>query len=86
LNFLLHKLHIVHFSIKTKITNMKRSILVCMVLLLSVIYSYRLQAQTRTVSGKVTSADDGTALPGVNVSIKGTTSGTATNAEGDYTL
>lgn len=65
---------------------MKRVILVSLVLLLSVIYSSRLQAQTRTVSGKVTSADDGTTLPGVNVSIKGTTSGTATNAEGDFTL
>ncbi|MDO1445358.1 TonB-dependent receptor [Rhodocytophaga aerolata] len=65
---------------------MKRVILIFLVLLMSVMYSSRLQAQDRTVSGRVTSADDGTALPGVNVSVKGTTSGTATNAEGDYTL
>jgi TonB-linked SusC/RagA family outer membrane protein len=86
LKFLLHKLHDVLFLIKTKITNMKRIILVCLVLLLSVISSYRLQAQSRTISGKVTSADDGSALPGVNVSVKGTTTGTSTNAEGNYTL
>ncbi|HTJ53073.1 MAG TPA: TonB-dependent receptor, partial [Cyclobacteriaceae bacterium] len=37
-------------------------------------------------SGKVTSAEDGTALPGVNVIIKGTTNGTATDAEGRYSI
>ena len=30
-------------------------------------------AQDRTVSGKVTSAEDGSAIPGVNVVVKGTT-------------
>jgi TonB-linked SusC/RagA family outer membrane protein len=39
-----------------------------------------------TVSGKVTSAEDGTALPGVNVYVKGTQSGTMTDVEGRYTL
>jgi TonB-linked SusC/RagA family outer membrane protein len=39
-----------------------------------------------TVTGKVTSADDGTPLPGVNVYLKGTQTGTITNADGDYTL
>lgn len=43
-------------------------------------------AQNRTVTGKVTSADDGTALPGVSVVEKGTSNGTATNADGTYTL
>jgi TonB-linked SusC/RagA family outer membrane protein len=43
-------------------------------------------AQERTVTGKVTSADDGAALPGVNVLLKGTTIGTATDASGDYSL
>jgi len=43
-------------------------------------------AQERSVSGKVTSAEDGSALPGVNVIIKGTTNGTATDAEGRYSL
>src|SRR5258706_4488984 len=43
-------------------------------------------AQTRTVSGKITSVDDGTGLPGVNVVVKGTSNGTTTDADGKYTL
>lgn len=39
-----------------------------------------------TIKGKVTSAEDGLGLPGVNVLEKGTTNGVATNIEGDYTL
>lgn len=38
------------------------------------------------MSGKVTSTEDGSALPGVNVVIRGTTSGTVTDAEGNYKL
>lgn len=43
-------------------------------------------AQERTVSGKVTSKEDGSALPGVNVVIKGSTTGTVTDANGTYKL
>lgn len=43
-------------------------------------------AQERTVSGKVTSKDDGSPVPGVNVIVKGTTSGTATDANGNYSI
>lgn len=53
-----------------------------MVMLLS---NYAL-AQNFTVSGKVTSADDGSVLPGVNVVLKGTSSGIVTDAEGNYKL
>lgn len=45
-----------------------------------------LTAQTLTVTGRVTSGDDGQALPGVNVSIDGTTTGTTTGADGTYRL
>ena len=45
-----------------------------------------LAAQERTITGKVTSAEDGSALPGVNVILKGTSHGTATNGNGDYSL
>lgn len=41
-------------------------------------------AQDKTVSGKVTSADDGSPLPGVSVSVKGTSKGTTTDASGVY--
>lgn len=43
-------------------------------------------AQERTVTGKVTGAEDGSALPGVNVLLKGTTNGTTTDVNGVYTL
>ena len=43
-------------------------------------------AQTKTITGTVTSADDGTSIPGVSVSVKGTTVGTVTNIDGDYSI
>ncbi len=43
-------------------------------------------AQERTISGRVTSAEDGSTLPGVNVVVKGTTNGTVTDADGKYSL
>ncbi|MGE4289430.1 MAG: SusC/RagA family TonB-linked outer membrane protein [Salinivirgaceae bacterium] len=43
-------------------------------------------AQPRTITGTVTSAEDGVSLPGVSVSVKGTTIGTITNMDGNYTL
>jgi TonB-linked SusC/RagA family outer membrane protein len=43
-------------------------------------------AQERTISGKVTSIEDGSPLPGVNVVVKGSTNGTVTDSDGNYTL
>ena len=43
-------------------------------------------AQDRTVSGKVTSAEDGSAVPGVNVVVKGTTIGAVTDLDGNFKL
>jgi len=43
-------------------------------------------AQTRSISGKVTDAGDGSPLPGVSVAVKGTTTGTSTDAKGQYTI
>ena len=43
-------------------------------------------AQTVRVSGTVTGADDGMPLPGVSVVVKGTTTGTATDMDGKYSL
>lgn len=42
-------------------------------------------AQT-TVNGTVTDASDGTGIPGVNVLVKGTSTGTITDVEGDYNV
>lgn len=43
-------------------------------------------AQSRTVTGTVTSAEDGTTLPGVSVVVQGTNIATQTNANGSYTI
>jgi len=47
--------------------------------------SYIAMAQT-TVTGMVTAGEDGNPLPGVNVLIKGTSTGTITDANGAYSL
>ena len=62
---------------------MKRisSILVCLAFM-----SLTAFAQDIQIAGKVTSADDGSLLPGVAVQIKGTSTGTATNIDGEYTI
>ncbi|MBI9065737.1 MAG: SusC/RagA family TonB-linked outer membrane protein [Salinivirgaceae bacterium] len=43
-------------------------------------------AQQRTITGTVTSSEDGTSIPGVSVAVKGTTVGTITNIDGKYSL
>lgn len=43
-------------------------------------------AQTRQLSGTVTSADDGQAIPGVTVLIKGTSTGVLTDLQGKYII
>jgi TonB-linked SusC/RagA family outer membrane protein len=48
--------------------------------------SFTILAQDRVISGKVTSADDGSPLPGVNVVLKGTTNGVVTDGDGNYKL
>jgi TonB-linked SusC/RagA family outer membrane protein len=50
------------------------------------LYSVQAFAQDRTVTGRVTSTEDGTPIPGVNVLLKGTSNGTSTDAEGNYSL
>jgi TonB-linked SusC/RagA family outer membrane protein len=43
-------------------------------------------AQDQTVTGRVTAEGDGTALPGVNVLVKGSSSGTTSDASGNYSI
>ena len=43
-------------------------------------------AQDKTVSGKITSSDDGSPLPGVSVLIKGSTKGVTTDGDGVYKI
>lgn len=58
------------------------TLLAVVVMLLS---GLSLFAQSHTVSGKVT-AEDGSALPGVSVTVRGTTRGTTTDVEGNYKI
>ncbi|PKV76260.1 SusC/RagA family TonB-linked outer membrane protein [Pontibacter ramchanderi] len=60
--------------------------LLSIILPLMVLWSASAFAQERAVSGKVTDASTGTGLPGVSVAVKGTTTGIATDAEGNYQL
>jgi len=48
--------------------------------------SFLLQAQNVEISGTVVDSDDGAALPGVSVVVKGTTIGTVTDFNGQYTI
>jgi len=59
-----------------------KTILVVFTLFLSC-YAY---SQSTTVTGTVISADDTMALPGVNVVVKGTTNGTVTDFDGNYSI
>ena len=43
-------------------------------------------SQSKTVTGKVTSEDDGAGIPGANVLEKGTSNGTVTDANGSYSI
>ncbi|MFN7493917.1 MAG: TonB-dependent receptor plug domain-containing protein, partial [Cyclobacteriaceae bacterium] len=61
---------------------MKKFLLLCF----SFVFVLSAWAQDRVITGKVTSAEDGSALPGVNVVVKGATNGTVTDADGKYSL
>jgi TonB-linked SusC/RagA family outer membrane protein len=54
--------------------------------LLVLCYSLNVLAQERTITGKVSSSDDGLALPGVNVLVRGTSAGTITDSDGNYSI
>ena len=64
---------------------MRKNLLIKLVPLLLLISSMA-WAQERTITGKVTSSEDGSTLPGVNVVVKGTTNGTVTDSEGRFSL
>src|SRR5262245_18400907 len=57
-------------------------------LMAGLMLSFTMMAQTamRTITGKVTSADDGQAIPGVNVGVKNRSTTTLTKADGTYSI
>jgi len=54
--------------------------------LVALFFGVNLFAQDRKVTGKVTSAEDGSGLPGVSVQVKGSNKGTTTDASGNYSI
>ncbi|HOY52223.1 MAG TPA: carboxypeptidase-like regulatory domain-containing protein, partial [Prolixibacteraceae bacterium] len=66
----------------TRLPGKAMLLLACGFLLLPVLAG----AQQVTVRGKVTDASSGEGIPGANVVVKGTTTGTITNVDGDFTL
>ena len=60
---------------------MKRLSILCALLMF---VSIGLRAQGLEITGNVVGANDGSALPGVTVVVKGTTVGAVTDFEGNY--
>lgn len=52
----------------------------------SIVFTLNVQAQEKSISGTVTSKLDGTTLPGVSIVVQGTTRGTETDFDGNYTI
>ena len=63
---------------------MKKHLL--MTLLVALTFCVNVFSQDRKVSGKVTSAEDGSGLPGVTVRVKNTNQGSQTDASGNYSI
>ena len=63
----------------------KLSLIILIACFIQVIAANTAQAQQQTVSGKVTDVG-GQPMPGVSVVVKGTTQGTITNSDGNYSL
>ncbi len=53
---------------------------------MSILFCLPVLAQDTSVSGRVTSSDDGSPLPGVSVQVKGTTRGATTDAQGNFKI
>lgn len=67
---------------------MRKGLLIkgCWLLLILLCSATAVHAQHRVITGKITDATTGDQLPGVNVLVKGTTSGTSSDANGDFSI
>jgi len=63
-----------------------RKALLYVVALFTMTLSYQVSAQQRVVTGTVISEEDGLGLPGATVLVKGTTVGTTTDLDGNYSI
>ena len=58
----------------------------CILLFCALLTATGVWAQAITVSGKVVTAEDNQPMPGVNIVVKGTSTGTVTDAQGQYRI
>ncbi|PZX53288.1 SusC/RagA family TonB-linked outer membrane protein [Algoriphagus chordae] len=63
-----------------------RKALLLVVALFTMTLSYEVSAQQRVITGTVISEEDGLGLPGATVLVKGTTVGTTTDLDGNYSI
>jgi Ca-activated chloride channel homolog len=70
-------------TVNQKSTIMKTQLSIFFLMIFSLL---GFNVQERTITGMVTSSTDGSPIPGVNVVLKGSSTGTTTNAEGRYTI
>jgi TonB-linked SusC/RagA family outer membrane protein len=63
-----------------------RKALLFVIALFTLTLSYEVSAQQRVITGKVISDEDGLGLPGATILVKGTTVGTTTDLDGNYSI
>lgn len=64
-----------------------KRLLQCIALpMLLLLFSFTASAQNKTITGKVTDSKDGSPIVGVTIQVKGSRSGTTTNAGGDFSI
>jgi Ca-activated chloride channel homolog len=77
----------IHENIRiTSVINQMAMKKISLALLVLCVFANFSTIPSRIITGNVTSAEDGSPLPGVNVSLKGTSNGTATDAQGKYQI
>jgi len=64
--------------------NVYQKLVKMLLFLLAFAWSFQVVAQERIISGRVTSSDDGEGLPGVNILLQGTSTGSVTDFDGNY--
>ena len=63
-----------------------KHILRCWVVAFSVLLFQEALAQDKSISGTITSSEDGSVMPGVSISVKGTSKGTSSDGNGKYKI
>jgi TonB-linked SusC/RagA family outer membrane protein len=83
---LIYLYYVIHNTKNAKFYNMKSACLKPWLFIACFLISVTALSQAKKISGKVISDDDKTGLPGISVVIKGKSSGTATDVNGNYSI